>query len=328
LNYRFPKALPVAEGYPVGIESISELIRFVQFAPFRISRLWEIIRTPAAAAKTDSLGNIFDLLHGTDTEEAVKVYKLDAVSSSYIHSHGYQASHSNRVADILASLPIRREQYSFVDVGCGKGRVLIVAEEIGFRNVTGVEISSALCETARKNLSICGIRGDILNSDAAKFEIPESACVLFLYSPFNRWVMHQFRRNVERRLKHSNEDIWIVYFSPACRRALDASNKLRVFRDFGDTVIYRGGWETGDERAVENSKSREITPLERPGRVSPEGAVAVASVDFTGAHPEAPAPNAGLLTGSRGIEASTLCFENFVDEKQIREQRTEMDRGI
>ncbi len=58
----------VAEGYPMGIESISELIRFVQFAPLRINRLWDILRSPAAAAKPDSLGNIFDLLHGTDTE--------------------------------------------------------------------------------------------------------------------------------------------------------------------------------------------------------------------------------------------------------------------
>jgi SAM-dependent methyltransferase len=268
----------------VGIESFSEFIRFVQFAPLRINRLWDILRGPAAAAKPDSLGDIFDLLHGTDTEEPVKVYKLDAVSSSYIHSNGYQASHSNRVADILASLPIRREQYNFVDVGCGKGRALIVAAEIGFRNVTGVEISTALCEKARKNLSICEINGQVLNCDAAAFEVPESACVLFLYSPFNRWVMHQFRRNVEHRLKQSNEDIWIVYFSPACRRALDASSKLRVFQDFGDTVIYRGGRESrgeNDDRAIENSKGGKIRLLESPGPIVPEGVEAMSSARFT-----------------------------------------------
>ncbi len=107
--------------------------------------------------------------------------------------------------------------------------------------MTGVEISPALCEKARKNLASCGIHGQILNSDAVAFEIPESACVLFLYSPFNRWAMHQFRQNVERRLKHSNGDIWIVYFSPVCRHALDTSSKVHVFRDFGDTVIYKAG---------------------------------------------------------------------------------------
>lgn len=270
----------------MGIESVSEFIRFVQFAPLRINRLWDILRTPPAAAKPDSLGNIFDLLHGTDTEEPIKVYKLDAVSGSYIHSHGYQASHSNRVADILASLPIRREQYNFIDVGCGKGRALIVAAEIGFRNVTGVEISTALCEKARKNLSSCGINGQVLNYDAAAFEVPASACVLFLYSPFNRWVMHQFRRNVERRLKRSNEDIWIVYFSPICQRALDGSSKLRVFGDFGDTVIYRGGRESrgeNDERPIGNSKGGKIGLLERPGRIMPEGVEAMLGVQSTGA---------------------------------------------
>jgi SAM-dependent methyltransferase len=249
----------------VGIESVSEFIRFLQFAPLRINRLWDIIRTPASGAKPDSLGDIFDLLHGTDTEEAVKVYKLDAVSSSYIHSNGYQASHSNRVADRLASLPIRREQYDFVDVGCGKGRALIVAAEIGFRNVIGVEISPALCEKARKNLSICGIQGQVANCDAASFEIPFARCALFLYSPFNRWVMQQFKRNVERRLRHSNEDIWVVYFSPTCRRALDASSELRVFQDFGDTVIYRGGQEG---HGGNDARCRGIRWTERSGGLS------------------------------------------------------------
>ena len=126
----------------------SELLRLLTFVPYRLPTiLRRIIR---GETRANSPSELFDFLHGTETAEIVKVYKLDAVSRSYIHSHGYEASNANRVADILGALPIRREQFEFVDIGCGKGRALIIANEIGFARVTGVEISPKLGEVAVK----------------------------------------------------------------------------------------------------------------------------------------------------------------------------------
>ena len=39
----------------------------------------------------------------------------------------------------------------FVDFGCGKGRTLVVAAELGFAGVRGVEFAAELCESAEKN---------------------------------------------------------------------------------------------------------------------------------------------------------------------------------
>lgn len=169
----------------------------------------------------------------------MKVYKLDAVSRSYIHSHGYESYCPNRLADILASLPIRREQYEFIDIGCGKGRALIVAYEIGFRQVTGVEISPSLCEVAESNPLKCGVNGRVICQDAISFPLPTGPTVIYFYNPFGARIMKQLVKNIERRLQDSTKDLWIVYVSPSCRRILDRSKKLRLDRTVAKGVVYR-----------------------------------------------------------------------------------------
>ena len=42
----------------------------------------------------------------------------------------------------------------FIDIGSGKGRVLLIAAEFGIKEVRGIEFSPVLCEIAKKNISI------------------------------------------------------------------------------------------------------------------------------------------------------------------------------
>jgi predicted RNA methylase len=225
----------------VGIATrFAEFIRFIEFVPYRLPRIWEIVRNGADVAPSSSF-DLFDLLHGTDTASAVKVYKLDAVSSSYIHSRGYQACCPNKLADILADLPIRREEYEFVDLGCGKGRGLIVAHEIGFKLVTGVEISPTLCEVATRNLAACDIPGQVLCQDASRFAIPQRPCVVFLYNPFRSTIMKRVLKNIEHRIAISKSDLWLVYLSPFSRRIFDVSKTLRFYKNLSKVAIYRIG---------------------------------------------------------------------------------------
>jgi SAM-dependent methyltransferase len=37
------------------------------------------------------------------------------------------------------------EQFCFLDIGCGKGRALIIATEYGFKDLIGVDYSAKLC---------------------------------------------------------------------------------------------------------------------------------------------------------------------------------------
>ena len=88
-------------------------------------------------------------------------------------------------------------QYTFIDVGSGKGRVLFVAAEYPFRKVIGVEFSNALHDDAVANLKRYKHSGrrcaDIepVLADARDFEFPNDNLVIYLFNPFGPEVMER-----------------------------------------------------------------------------------------------------------------------------------------
>lgn len=87
-------------------------------------------------------------------------------------------------------------RWPFVDLGCGKGRGLILAHEAGFRNLSGVEFSPALCKIARKNLQHCGIQANVICADATQFVFPNEPAVVFMYNPFGPSIMQKVLANI------------------------------------------------------------------------------------------------------------------------------------
>src|SRR5690242_3123851 len=100
----------------------------------------------------------FDLRHGLDT--AGYLSKRDLVTG---HPHdayltGYSAvapsvfrQMCRRWVDTLAARG-RVQAFSFIDVGAGKGRALLLASELPFRKIIGVELSKELARIAAHNI--------------------------------------------------------------------------------------------------------------------------------------------------------------------------------
>jgi SAM-dependent methyltransferase len=79
----------------------------------------------------------------------------------------------------------------FIDLGCGKGRGLILAHQAGFRRLIGVEFSSKLARIASRNLAHLKITAQIVEQDAATFSFPRKPSVIFLYNPFGPEVLRE-----------------------------------------------------------------------------------------------------------------------------------------
>jgi SAM-dependent methyltransferase len=92
------------------------------------------------------------------------------------------------------------DQTTFVDVGAGMGRAVLLAAELPFRQVTGVEMHPALVRIARRNLAAwrkagrehCPAR--IITQDAVHFAFPPGPCLAFLFNPFGAVVMRRWLR--------------------------------------------------------------------------------------------------------------------------------------
>src|SRR5260370_9926823 len=89
----------------------------------------------------------------------------------------------------MASLPIEFDKFTFVDLGSGKGRTLLMAAEYPFRRIVGVELIAELHRAARQNIreyrsptQRC-VQIDSVVVDAREFELPEEPLVLYLFNP-------------------------------------------------------------------------------------------------------------------------------------------------
>lgn len=121
-----------------------------------------------------------------------------------------------------------RSRTTYIDVGCGKGRMLIQAIEAGFQNVIGIEFAKPLADMARENLQTVLGEGkgkwSIDEADARSYVYPEGPLVLFLYNPFDPPVFKAFLSNLHMNLAARPREVYLIYNHTLCGDLLDADD--------------------------------------------------------------------------------------------------------
>jgi SAM-dependent methyltransferase len=118
---------------------------------------------------------------------------------------------------MLDNVGIDHRTFSLVDLGCGKGRVLLVAADYPFERIVGVEISPALCEIARANVTRYQPRSrrcravDVLNVDASAFEFPTTNLLLHLYHPFEPSLTSEVLARLEQSVRATPRKVVVAY---------------------------------------------------------------------------------------------------------------------
>lgn len=117
----------------------------------------------------------FDREYHTDTSGFVPSDRLESSPHDSKKRNIYAGSQPSIIRLALNTLPALPE-CTFIDLGCGKGRPLLVASEYPFRSVIGVELSPSLVLDARKNAATLSFRGGHLsrsnNTMPANFRCP------------------------------------------------------------------------------------------------------------------------------------------------------------
>jgi SAM-dependent methyltransferase len=144
---------------------------------------------------------------------------------------------------MMADLPIDFREFTFVDLGSGKGRTLLMASEYPFRRIVGVEILPELNRAAVENIANykseaqrCG-EIESIRADAREFVPPEGPLVLYLFNPLPEAALRQ----VIRKLEQSARPLWIVYHNPLLEGVLADSGWLVRAGGTGRYVVYRAG---------------------------------------------------------------------------------------
>jgi SAM-dependent methyltransferase len=144
---------------------------------------------------------------------------------------------------VLRSLPIRdHSDYTFVDLGSGKGRMLLIASEFQFRRVVGVEMREDLHAQALENVQRFRHpntrRSEIECAlvDATRYDFPAGNLVVYLFNPFGAQVVENVFRRLDATFEQQPRDIFIVYVYPESGFLLDT---LRHFQNYAETARYR-----------------------------------------------------------------------------------------
>src|SRR5215469_3038979 len=91
----------------------------------------------------------FDQIHGTDTSGLVPAADLVTGHPNDEHVTAYYAVAPSILRELVQrwrdTPPLKPlSRYTFLDLGCGKGRALMLASQFNFREVVGVELNKAM----------------------------------------------------------------------------------------------------------------------------------------------------------------------------------------
>jgi SAM-dependent methyltransferase len=170
-----------------------------------------MIRLRAAQiAPNKDAAHPFDIAHGTDTGGYLSPREIVTGHAHDALGYGYSAiapsvfrEACRRWRGTLADPERSPGAYSFVDIGAGKGRALLLASELPFRKVIGVELSPDLVRIAQENTERwscvaeprCAIH--VLHQDALRFCWPRTSLLVFLYNPFACEMVEQLLERLE-----------------------------------------------------------------------------------------------------------------------------------
>lgn len=164
---------------------------------------------PAAITRSSSKQpqHPFDQRFGTDTSGVIGGASLatghphDAYITAYagIAPSRFDAA-VERWSGTLGNA--RLEDYTFIDLGCGKGRALLLASRLPFREVIGIELNPELASIAQHNAerwqslgqAHSRIRVDV--GDATEPPLPAGPALLFLYNAFGEPMVRRLADNI------------------------------------------------------------------------------------------------------------------------------------
>jgi SAM-dependent methyltransferase len=150
-----------------------------------------------------------------ETGETVRLGDLGISERDY---HDYEPSGWRGFSRAMRGLDIDASD-SFLDIGCGKGRVVAQAARRPFRRVIGVELSPELAESARRLLAgeerrrRCG-EVEIVVADVTAWEVPDDVTYVYVYNALSGTALSAMLHRIAESAVRSPRRLLLLYANP------------------------------------------------------------------------------------------------------------------
>jgi SAM-dependent methyltransferase len=170
------------------------------------------------------LGGRWDRKHGVDTSGQIDLIDIDVVGPNRDGGYSSVSTSPSAYAFLSGLFPADWREFTFVDVGCGKGRVLMLAALQGFDTIVGIEFAPLICQVAEQNLLRFSGRKptewSIINADATAVDLPSGVPLLiYSFNPFKAEIWERFLP-VLLKAKEANKNPMCLVLSGTIPEAL------------------------------------------------------------------------------------------------------------
>jgi predicted RNA methylase len=178
----------------------------------------------------------FDEMLGVDTKGPVGLWHLKIRSDNLQDAIRYEGVNPSIFRQAMSNLGENFSDFTFIDLGCGKGRALLLAKEFGFSQIVGIEFAPELAAVARKNCRQVGVQATVLSQDAAQFSFPHGNLVVYLYNPFGPTVLNPV---LDHLLESATAKCYVVYVNPVHRsQCIDPRPELQYLASASEYAIW------------------------------------------------------------------------------------------
>jgi SAM-dependent methyltransferase len=202
--------------------------------------LWEFVRDSTPERLRQRFGDAdYDWDYRVNTTSGAVGWRDRLLGMFHSEYQPTEPATFHEMLDALQQTPnpdqttLNFRDFTFVDLGSGKGRTLLMASDYPFRRIVGVELLPSLHQIAQQNLrqyksesqkcfaleSICG--------DATAFPFSADPLVIYLFNPFPESGMRQVVANLEQSLRAHPRAVYVLYHNPLLEHTLSEGVRLR-----------------------------------------------------------------------------------------------------
>ncbi len=205
-----------------------------------MSTLWVFAWESTASRRRQRYGDVeYDWDFRVDTTSATVGWRDRLLG--HFHSP-YQPTEPALFREMLESLVASAKfdfrEFTFIDIGAGKGRALLMAADYPFRRILGIELLPELHRVAKENIAKYKSDSqqcftiDCVLGDASDFRLPPEPSVLYLFNPLPESGLGRMIGNLERSLREHPRPVFVLYHNPLLEPVLTGST---VFKKIAST---------------------------------------------------------------------------------------------
>ena len=245
--------------------SLGEKLRIVSNT-YQMLGLWQTVKKVLVYLLQGKPKDTFDERYGVSTAAAVEIADAGIEDTEgRALAVKYVATPEPVMRHILkhSTAGLNLEEFSFIDLGCGKGRILIMAAQLPFREVVGVELSPAHCEIAQDNTQRFLAGGHpvacqdlrVVCANALEFHFPDNPILIYMYRPFLAAVVQQLADILLALQARTGHRILLAYSCPIEEYVLEKTPGFSRIAEY-QTISVEQSWSLWECRAESSSTAQ------------------------------------------------------------------------